>query len=132
MERWRDIPGYEGLYQVSTLGRVRRWFKLKQEWKIKTIRISRKGRPITTLSIKGRRDVRQISHLVLETFVGPRPDGMFACHHPDSNVLNNKLANLRWDTRRANERDRLINSLGLAGQSIKVVYPDGTKATVKF
>lgn len=46
--------------------------------------------------------------LVLETFVGPRPDGMECCHWkpaPDGGY-DNRLMNLRWDTRSANAYDR--------------------------
>lgn len=43
--------------------------------------------------------------LILEAFVGPRPEGMEACHHPDSDPTNNALDNLRWDTSKANKAD---------------------------
>jgi hypothetical protein len=44
-------------------------------------------------------------HLVLEAFVGPRPDGMQCCHG-DGNRQNNSPGNLRWDTPLANSRDK--------------------------
>lgn len=43
--------------------------------------------------------------LVLEAFVGPRPDGMEGCHN-DGDPSNNRLSNLRWDTPLANWSDR--------------------------
>ncbi len=49
---------------------------------------------------------RLVHHMVLEAFVGPRPEGMVACHK-DGNVLNNHVSNLRWDTQSANLLDRV-------------------------
>lgn len=50
-----------------------------------------------------------IHRLVLLAFVGPCPDGMEACHYPDQNPANNRLENLRWDTRAGNEKDKIEN-----------------------
>ena len=44
--------------------------------------------------------------LVLEAFVGPRPDGHEACHN-DGNTHNNDVSNLRWDTPANNQQDRV-------------------------
>jgi hypothetical protein len=46
-----------------------------------------------------------VHKIVLETFVGPRPEGMEGCHFPDRDRSNNRLENLRWDTRAANTLD---------------------------
>lgn len=46
-----------------------------------------------------------IHKLVLEAFVGPRPEGMEACHK-DGNRTNNALSNLRWATHKENEKDK--------------------------
>lgn len=47
-----------------------------------------------------------VHHLVLETFIGPRPKG-YQCRHLDGNPLNSKLSNLKWGTRKENQIDRL-------------------------
>jgi hypothetical protein len=47
---------------------------------------------------------RKIQELMLETFIGPRPEGMECCHKDDDSQ-NNCIANLRWDTRRNNALD---------------------------
>lgn len=47
---------------------------------------------------------RHVPQLVLEAFVGPRPEGMQCCHN-DGNRKNNRLDNLRWDTTEANYKD---------------------------
>jgi hypothetical protein len=82
--------------EVSNLGNVRgvRGFVLKP--------YLHDGRYLA-VDICGRRHVR-IHTLVLETFIGPRPDDMEACHW-DGVKVNVKLDNLRWDTRSANRHD---------------------------
>lgn len=47
-----------------------------------------------------------VHRLVLECFVGPRPEGMEACHN-DGNPVNNDVENLRWDWPKANQFDRV-------------------------
>jgi hypothetical protein len=47
-----------------------------------------------------------VHRLILETFIGLRPDGMECCH-ADGNRANNALANLRWDTPQANAADAI-------------------------
>lgn len=46
-----------------------------------------------------------VHSLVLELFVGPRPDGADACHS-NGNPLDNRVENLRWDSRKENLKDR--------------------------
>ena len=93
-EWWGEHP--EMPIQVSNLGRVRgvRGFVLKP--------YLHKGYP--AVDVCGRRHVR-IHTLVLEVFVGPRPDDMEACHY-DNDKTNCRLMNLRWDCRSGNWDDR--------------------------
>lgn len=51
---------------------------------------------------------RYVHHLVLETFVCPRPEGMFGLHL-DDDPTNNDLSNLRWGTRSDNAHDAVRN-----------------------
>jgi hypothetical protein len=57
------------------------------------------------LYARGRCKQACVHSLVLLAFVGPRPDGMEACHN-DGDRDNNRLSNLRWDTPRGNAEDR--------------------------
>lgn len=57
----------------------------------------------------GKHYVKFLHHLMLETFVGPCPPGLEACHFPDRSPSNNSISNLRWDTRKANHADKLIH-----------------------
>lgn len=58
--------------------------------------------------LDGRERLANVHTLVLETFVGPRPQGMEACHANDD-PTDNRLVNLRWDTHRSNTRDEVAN-----------------------
>jgi hypothetical protein len=62
---------------------------------------------------------RKVHRLVLEAFVGPCPPGMECCHN-DGNPLNNRLDNLRWDTRRSNQLDRNRHGTGSRGEKSTV------------
>lgn len=111
-EEWRPVVGHERTHEVSDQGRVRSLAR--------TI-VRRVGRPFhkpekilkgNVSKALGYQTVRlndtllYVHCLVLEAFVGPRPDGMEACHDPDPCRTNNCVSNLRWDTPQANQRDR--------------------------
>jgi hypothetical protein len=53
----------------------------------------------------GKLKTRLVHRLVLEAFVGPRPEGQECCHSPDQDPTNNRLRNLRWDTKTANQQE---------------------------
>ena len=56
------------------------------------------------ICINGKPRTKRIHTMVLETFVGPRPDEL-ECRHLDGNSLNNNLSNLKWGTRKENSED---------------------------
>lgn len=103
-EEWRPVSD-AAHYYVSDLGRVMR---LDTGHILKpSPRRSRKGGPITHYAVNlGKADLRRVHHIVLNTFVGPCPEGMEGCHW-DGDCANNCLANLRWDTRWANQQDSI-------------------------
>lgn len=94
-EIWKPCVGYTG-YEVSNLGNVR------SEKQILTPAAGSHGYLQVQLR---RRNVRTVHSLVLEAFVGPRPEGMEACHG-DGNKLNVTLENLRWDLPKGNADDK--------------------------
>jgi hypothetical protein len=115
LERWLPIAGYEGLYEVSDHGRVRSLDrKLPYAdgrvciWKGRILRQSFSAGvyPKVALSKNCRQATRTVHRLVLETFVGPCPDGMEGCHN-DGDPTNNHLSNLRWDTPLSNSDDKI-------------------------
>lgn len=111
---WRDIPGYEGLYQISNDGRVfsmprKRTRKDGSEYfipgrELKVVNAPTVRYPYIGLWKEGSMRIGRIHQLVLLAFVGPRPDGMLVCHR-DDNPRNNRLENLRYDTPRGNAQD---------------------------
>lgn len=116
-EQWKPVVGYEGLYEVSDHGRVRSLDKVVNSSVCTTGLRLRKGRLLkqsltksgyctVQLYTNGKKTAkrRYVHHLVLEAFVGPRPEGL-ECLHGDDDKLNNTPSNLRWDTRLANCRE---------------------------
>lgn len=109
-EQWRDIAGFEGIYQVSDHGRVRSLDRVDcRGRRLKGVDmkppIDRDGYARVGLYRDGRGTLTYVHRLVLEAFVGPCPEEYEACHH-DGNPANNRLSNLRWDTKKANAADR--------------------------
>lgn len=104
-EEWRDILGYEGHYQASSLGRIRCIKPIYSEPRIATLTPDVSGYLVVNLTLAGKRKQCKVHQLVLLAFVGERPDGMFGCHG-DNDRANNRASNLRWDTPRANQIDR--------------------------
>jgi hypothetical protein len=97
---WRPVVGYEGKYLVSDEGfvwTIRRAHVLNME-------LSDSGHLTVQLWRNNKKRRLQVHCLVLEAFVGPRPDGLECCHN-DGDAFNNHLDNLRWDTRSANTHD---------------------------
>lgn len=115
-EKWLPVVGWEGLYEVSDLGRVRSLDRVIVERGTGTVR-QVKGRIMkatphegwvsVTLSRGGRnKRYAKVHHLVLEAFVGPRPAGMEGCHNY-GDFRDNRLESLRWDTPSENMRDQV-------------------------
>lgn len=110
-ENWADIKGYEGMYQVSDMGRVRSLQRdYRTEDKILKPRPDKKGYLRVALCKNSKCIDRKVHQLVLEAFVGPRPYGFVACHWNDQKD-DNRLSNLRWGTESANMYDRVRNGI---------------------
>ena len=117
-EQWRSITGYDGIYEVSNLGRVRsldRWVRYKNgrvqhyPGTIKTLHefggcVGNRYHSVA-LSRNARLSTRYVHHLVAEEFIGPRPVGHDVCHN-DNSRKNNNVLNLRYDTRAGNFADK--------------------------
>lgn len=114
-EIWKDCVGWEDYYQVSNFGNV----KSKRRNKILRLYNTTKGYKAITFQVtladgtliqKG----KKVHCLVLESFVGHRPEGYQACHN-DGCRFNNNLTNLRWDTVKNNEADKRLHGTMLIG-----------------
>jgi hypothetical protein len=115
VREWRDIPGYEGFYQVSNDGEVRSLDRMigyrggGTAWRRGNAlkkSTQHSGHLRVYLHRDGNLEPILVHRLVLLAFVGPCPDGKMACHN-DGNPSNNRVENLRWDTSTANAQDRL-------------------------
>ena len=117
---WKQIPGWEGKYEVSDEGQVRSVDRLlenrvfaggrigTQLWKGRMLvsQATKNGYPLVTFSNRGEGTKSfYVHHLVLLAFVGPCPPGMEACHNNGIRA-DCRLGNLRYGTRSENARDR--------------------------
>lgn len=113
MEEWRGIPGYEGMYSVSSLGRVRgeerivphilEGKKIKSrilKWKIN----KKNGYPAVILCNPSSQKTFPVHVLVAMAFIGPRPKGMDIAHF-DGDRMNPQPSNLRYATPKENRED---------------------------
>jgi len=112
MENWLPVLGFEDLYEVSDCGRVRT---------IKTGRVKlptahkNDGRPFLGLWRSNKLKIMKPHTLVLEAFAGRRPSGLECCHN-DGNPWNNHVSNLRWDTAKSNQADRIKHGTSNRGE----------------
>lgn len=114
-EIWKAVVGYEGLYEVSDLGRVRALprnaGKSKSAtggWPGKIIKQSETRYPHVGLSCRNKSKTWQIHTLVAAAFIGPRPNGMVV-RHKDDNKKNIRVGNLCYGTQKENINDSIAN-----------------------
>lgn len=115
-ERWKPVPGHPG-YEVSDCGRVRSVDRVRlypggytKSLRGKVLRPShdKTGRARIPLPLPdGGTKMWQIHALVLTAFVGPRPDEATDGCHNNGNCTDNRLTNLRWDTKSGNMMDTI-------------------------
>lgn len=111
MDATRDIPEFSG-YRIDTAGngwscRVPKAGAVGERWKpLKPAADESNGYLYFRLRRGGKTLKRYVHRLVLETFVGPCPEGMEGCHG-DGDRANCHLENLRWDTPVNNQADKI-------------------------
>lgn len=114
-EIWKDIPGYEGRYQASTEGRIR-----SVDHRVRVVahgteatrlvrgRVLRPGRyergGHVSVVLGHGANGSPVHQLIMQTFVGPAPSGCEVCHN-NGDPTDNRLINLRYDTRSENIKD---------------------------
>ena len=112
MEQWKNVVGFEGIYEVSNHGNIRS-VKTNQ---IKKPTINKKdNRPFLNLWKNNKQKIMRPHRIVLEAFVGQCPEGMECCHN-DGNSFNNHVSNLRWDTHTSNIHDRIKHGTSNRGE----------------
>lgn len=115
-EIWKEIQGYEGLYAVSSKGRV------KNIMSGKVLKNKIDGAGYLAVGLKGKN--YNIHRLMAQAFI-PNPDNLPQVHHKDENKLNNVISNLEWVSASKNVRHSIykqsfrINQYTLGGEFIK-------------
>lgn len=102
-EKWIDIAGYEGIYSISTLGRVKRLKGSHQCYNDRFLKPKTKqnGYQFVCLCIGNSLKYFHIHRLVAAAFI-PNPDTKPQVNHIDLNKANNRLINLEWATQSEN------------------------------
>jgi hypothetical protein len=116
---FRDVPGFPG-YRVGSDGSLwSRWRQrgtgsnaggtvtyLSDAWRKRKVSPDSRGYTRIKLTKDGRIVTRFLHRIVLESFVGPCPAGMECCH--DNGIASDcRPSNLRWDTPKSNQADRI-------------------------
>ena len=117
IEEWRDIKGYEGLYQVSNLGRVKS-FKGVSE-RILKIGVDRYGYISINLFKNNKRKLCKVHRLVAEAFI-PNQDNKPQVNHIDEVKTNNMVSNLEWVTAKENSNHGTRTEKMIKTQGIKI------------
>ena len=116
-ENWLPVVGYEGMYSVGDLGRVRSEVRIVARSdggalsvRERILKVGRDGGGYlhVTLFAGSERKIRYVAHLVAAAFIGPRPHKYEVCHN-DGDKTNNAASNLRYDTRTGNSADKVIH-----------------------
>lgn len=123
---WKAIPNFEG-YDVSDEGLVRSWhpkngrgnYKDTKEPRLLTISSFRDSNYLRVSlkdPISGKHLTRRVHQLVLEAFVGPRPEGQIVMHLNDD-PTDNRLSNLKYGTPQDNSNDMVSKGRSTKGES---------------
>lgn len=113
-EVWKNIYGYEGYYQVSSMGRVRSFKKkgraegISKNPIILNPKKSGNGYKKIYLWNNGKYDNCLIHRLVASAFI-PNPENKPTVNHKDNNGLNNHVKNLEWCTYKENTKHAVEN-----------------------
>ena len=137
-EVWKDIEGYEGLYQVSTCGNIKSLPKIRRNGTGTYVQKERLLKPSNTstgykkveLCKDGKRKGFKVHRLVAIAFI-PNPDNKPEVNHIDGNKINNNIDNLEWVTSSENtihayETGLSSNKKELDEAKVVELYNNGT------
>ena len=114
-EIWKDIAGYEGIYQVSNLGNVKSLSFGPKNRKSGTVKLLRQtpsncGYYKVELYKNGKSKMMYVHRLVATAFI-PNPEKKPQVNHIDGNKANNVLSNLEWATSSENQLHAIDHGL---------------------
>lgn len=109
-EEWLPVRGFQGLYDVSTKGRIATYRTkgsnkvMPYRQRLMSLQIGPHGYLQVVLRHDGKKRQVRVHRLVLETFVGPCPSGMESFHR-NGDKVDNRISNLKWATHRENQME---------------------------
>lgn len=108
-EEWRPVVGYEGFYEVSSLGRVRNIATGMGRTPGRILKPHGRGRyGHQAVDLRdGKRTRAMALHRVVALAFIPNPRNLPLVLHADDDVTNNRVSNLRWGTHKDNTRDMM-------------------------
>lgn len=124
-EQWKPAVGYEGIYSVSSMGRVRSEDRtviektgMQKRLKGRVLRLqpNRGGYLCFNFCAHGKRVAARVHCVVARAFLGPRPSDRHEVAHRDGDRANNRPDNLRWDTRAGNFADKVAHGTHNRGE----------------
>ena len=111
IEIWKDIPSYEGLYQASNYGNIKRLHKDYRCKPYKILKPQKSGNYYTvTLSKNGISVQYTVHYLIAKTFI-LNVENKSQINHKDGNKLNNTIENLEWVSNSENTKHAYDNNL---------------------
>lgn len=127
IERWKDIPGYDGKYQASTEGNIRRTLKSGQFRSMTPYHKKMKGsqRLVVKLTKDGKAKEEIVLSLIARTFLGPVPDGAVP-YHKNGMQSENHINNIAYIPRQElgkltgySSRNKIVVKLDSCGQDVE-------------
>lgn len=135
-EIWKDIPEYEGLYQINNFGKIKSFHnKHRIKGKILMPYLNKNNRFYILLTKNKLHKMHVIHRLVAQAFI-PNPKNKPEVNHIDGNPKNNNVKNLEWNTNSENKKHayklRLMNREGERHHLHKLTNKDILKIRFLF
>lgn len=144
MEKWKDIAGYEGVYQVSSEGRVKSLPRIAQRSNGRQYTVTERILKQYDLKFKGEKKPRKMVHLksgeskrflihrlVAEAFL-LNENNLPQVNHKDGNPFNNSVENLEWSTNQDNAIHAYNNGLMKTERKVLKLCPLTNEVLAEF
>ena len=121
MEKWKDIPGWEGRYQISSYGRIKSLhFNGSKKPKILECTYDVRGYRCIAFRVGGAGSKQKhfMVHRLVAKMLIPNPQGKPFVNHKDGDRKNNDVSNLEWVTKEENEWHKLYVLGSVSGACI--------------